>query len=137
MSFSAKRDRSGRFRLSRNLALDLFSEFQGTIDFLEYFWGASGAAHDHRSVAQDSSDGWLIDHDALDPGEEDFGGAAFRQAGLYNDSLIGDGHLGDIALQQTDAKEDCSDEEANESPQIDSAARRHALGSRWPRKRCD
>src|SRR5258708_25458094 len=115
MSFSAKRDRSGRFRLSRNLALDLFSEFQGTIDFLEYFGGASGAAHDHRSVAQDSSDGRLIDHDALDPGEEDFGGAAFREAGLYDDSLIGDGHFRDIAFQQTDTKAVPSDTQSHES----------------------
>src|SRR5882762_7312535 len=98
MAFSAKRDRSGRFRLSRNLALDLFSEFQRTIDLLEYFGGASGAAHDHRSVAQNSSHGRFIDHDALDAGEKDFGGSAFREASLYNDSLVGDGHLGDIAL---------------------------------------
>src|SRR5258707_14669302 len=99
MAFSAKRDRSGRFRLSRNLALDLFSEFQGTIDFLEYFGGASGAAHDHRSVAQNSSDGWLIHHDALYSGEEDFGGTAFREPGLYDDPVISDGHLGDISRQ--------------------------------------
>src|SRR5467141_2249825 len=137
MAFSAKRDRSGRFRLSRNLALDLFSEFQGTIDFLENFGRASGAAHDHRSVAQDSSDGWLIDHDALNPGEENFGRAAFCQAGLYNDSLVGDSHLGDIALQQTDAKEDCSDKQANESAYMVGAMRGHALSSFRPRKRSD
>jgi len=100
----------------------LFSEFQGTIDFSNTS-GASGAAHDHRSVAQDSSDGWLIDHYALDPGEEDFRGAAFREAGLYNNSLVGDGHLGDIALQQTDAKEDCSDKQANESAYMVGAMR--------------
>src|SRR5713226_2692359 len=133
----AKRNRSGSFRLPSNLTLDLLSEFQGVLDFFEYFGSASGAPHDHRSVAQDSSHGRLIDHDALDPREQDFIGAALREAGLYNDSLVGDGHFRDIALQQTDEKEDSSDEEANESPQINGAARGHTLGSRRLGERSD
>src|ERR1700756_3205971 len=95
--------RSVRFAFAGDLALDLFSEFQGMLDFFEYFGRTAGAAHDHSSVAQDSSHGRLIDHDALDPGEEDFGRPAFREAGFYNDSFVGDGHLRDTALQQTDA----------------------------------
>src|SRR5438552_16793386 len=95
------------------------------LDFLEYFGSASGTAHDYRSVAQDSSHGRLVDHDALDSGEEDFGGPSFREARLYDDSLVGDGHLRDTALQQTDAKECCSNEEANESRNVNSPVRRH------------
>src|SRR5207245_2367429 len=115
----------------------LFSELQGILDFLEHFGRAAGAAHNYCSVAQDSSHGRLIDRDALDSGEEDFRGAAFREAGLYDDSLVGDGHLRDTALQQTDAKERCSDEEANESPDIHGVARGRGFGSCRPGKRDD
>src|SRR4029077_5879296 len=43
----------------------------------------------------------------------------------------------DIALQEADAKEGGSDEEANESRNIHSAARGHGFGSRRPGKRRD
>src|SRR5438093_5132755 len=117
------------FAFTGNLALDLFSEFQRILDFLEHFGSATGPAHDYRSVAEDPSRGGLVDDDAFDSGEEDFGRTAFREAGLYDDSLVGDGHLRDIALQQADAKESGSHEKANESTQILGAARRHAFGS--------
>src|ERR1700756_4928141 len=89
--------RSVRFALASDLALDLFSEFQGMLDFFEYFRRTAGAAHDYRSVSQDSSHGRLVDDDAFDSGEEDFGGPAFRKAGFYDDSFVGDGHLRDAA----------------------------------------
>jgi hypothetical protein len=119
--------------------LDLFPEFEGMLDFFEYFGRAAGAAYDDRSIAQDSSDGGLIDDDAFDSGEEDFGSAAFREARFHNDSLVGDGHLRNTALQQTDAKERRSDEEANESRNVNSTVRRHSFGfgSGWPGKRRD
>src|SRR6266478_1366430 len=98
------------FAFAGDLALDLFSEFQGMLDFFKHFGSATSATHDYRSVAQDSSHGGLVDHDALDSGEEDFRGAAIHEAGFYDDSLVGDGHLRDTALQQTDAKEGRSDE---------------------------
>src|SRR5216684_477996 len=107
------------------------------LDFFKYFGGTTSAAHNHGSVAQDSSHCGLIDHDALDSGEEDFGGPAIREAGLYNDSLVGDGHLRDIALQQTNAKEGRSDEEANKNDPIHRAARGHSFGSCRPGKRGD
>jgi hypothetical protein len=120
---------SSRFRFSRYLALDLLSEFQGMLDFFEYFGGATGASHDHGSIAEDSSDGGLVNHDAFDSAEKDFDAAPIRDASFCDDPLIGDGHLGGITLQQTDAKEGSSDEEPNESPQIHNAARGHAFCS--------
>jgi len=51
--------------------------------------------------------------DALDSGEEDFSGPAFREAGFYNDSLVGDGHLRDTAFQQADSEENRPDYETN------------------------
>jgi hypothetical protein len=109
------------------------------LDFFEDFGRAAGAAHDDRSVAQDSSYGGLIDDDAFDSGEKDFGGAAFREARFHNDSLVGDGHLRNTTLQQADAKEGCPDEEANESRNINSTVRGHrfGFGSGWPGKRRD
>ena len=65
--------------LTGDLALDLFPELQGILDFLEHFGRAAGAAHDHRPIAQDSSHGGLVHHDTFDSGEEDFRGAAFRK----------------------------------------------------------
>src|SRR6266567_2702491 len=118
------------FAFAGDLALDLFPEFQGMLDFFEYFGGPASATHYHRSVTQHSSQGGLIDHDALDSGEEDFGGPAIHEAGLYNDPLVGDGHLRDIALQQANAKKGCSDEEANKNGPNHRAARGHAFGSR-------
>ena len=37
-----------RFAVAGDLALDLFSEFQGMLDFFENFGSAAGAAHDYR-----------------------------------------------------------------------------------------
>src|SRR6266851_4573634 len=128
---------SGWLRSSCYLALDLLPEFQRMLDFFEHFGCASCASHGHRSVAQNSSHGRFIDHDALDSGEEDFRGPAIREAGLYNDPLVGDGHLRDVALQQTNAKEGRSDEEANKNDPIHRTARGHSFGSCRPGKRGD
>jgi hypothetical protein len=131
--------RSTCLAVAGDLALHLFPEFQRMLDFFEYFGSAAGAAHDYRSVAQDSSYGGLIDYDALNPREEDFGGSPLSQAGLDDDSLVGDGHLRDIALEQTKTKESCSDEEADESRNVNNTVRRHrfGFGSDRPGERCD
>ena len=99
------------------------------LNFFEYFGGAAGATDDHSAVAEDSSHGGLINHDAFDSGEEDFVGPAIHEAGLYNDASVGDGHLRDIALEQTDAKKGCSDKEANKNDPKHRAARRRGFSS--------
>src|SRR6266436_7575322 len=97
------------------------------LDFFEYFGGPASATDDHGSVAEDSSHGRLVDHDALNSGEKDFVGPAIHEAGLYNDALVGDGHLRDIAFQQTDAKKSCSDKKANKDDPKHRAARRRGF----------
>ena len=117
------------FAFAGDLALDLFSELQGILDFLEHFGRATGAAHNYRSVSKDSSHGRLVDHDALDSGEEDFRGAAFHEAGLYDDPLVGDGHLRNATFQQADTKESCSDEETNKRPDVHGVTRGDSFSS--------
>lgn len=119
------------------MALDLLPEIQRVIDFFEYFGGTASASHDDRSVTQNPSHGGLIDHDALDSGEKDFDASPIRDASFCDDPLVGDGHLRGVAFQQTDTKEDGSDEEAKEGPKIHGSTRGHTLGSHGTGKGSD
>src|SRR5436309_2075992 len=120
----ARRNCSGGLWLPGDLALDLFSELQGMIDFFEQLGRASRAAHDHRSVAQDSPHSRLIDHYALDSGEKNFDAAAIRDAGFCDYPLVGDSHLRGITFQQTDREKNRSDYKTKERTKIQGAARR-------------
>ena len=94
-------------RFPGNLTLDLLSEFQGAGDLRKNFGCPTRTPNDHRSIAQESSQGRLLDRDALDSRQEKFDGAAIGEPGLDDDSLIGDGHFRGIAPHETNSKKDC------------------------------
>jgi len=134
---SHKRVRSAWFAVAGDLALDLFAKFQRMMDFLEDFRSAPGAADDHRAIAEDSAQSGLVNDDALDAREDDFEGAALGKARFYDDALVGDGHLGGVALEQANAKNSSADQEAEERAEIDRGARRQIFGGCAGRKQSD
>jgi hypothetical protein len=97
-----------------NLALDLFSEFERVRDFLKDFGSAAGAANYDRSEAEDSPQRRLFDSDAFNSRQEKFDGAAAREAGLDDYSLVGKHHYGGAALDEANSKKNRSDEERGE-----------------------
>src|SRR5260370_28253747 len=90
---SARRNRSGGFWLASDLALDLFSEFQGPGNLRKNFGRPPGAPHDHCSVTQEPSERGFLDRDAFDPCQEQLDGAATGYPRFYDDSFVGNGHL--------------------------------------------
>lgn len=126
---NTKRNPSGGFWLAGDLTLDLFTEFQGPGNLRKNLRRAASASHDDGTVAQEPTQSRLLDGDAFDPWQEQFDGAAIHDAGLYDDPLVGDGHLGGIALEQTHENKDGSEREAEEScPNHDAARGRNTGG---------
>src|SRR5258708_27559224 len=76
---SARRNRSGGFWFAGDLALDLFSEFQGPGNLRKNFGRPPGAPHDHCSVTQEPSERGFLDRDAFDSWQEQLDGAAIGE----------------------------------------------------------
>src|SRR5712664_4224056 len=103
---SQRRSRSGGFWFAGDLALDLFSEFQGASNLRKNFGRPARAPHNDGSVAQDSSERRLLDRDAFDSWQKKLDSAAIDDPRLYDDSLIGDGHLRGAAPHETNSEKD-------------------------------
>jgi hypothetical protein len=134
MVLGARRNCSGGLWLPGNLTLDLFAEFQGPGNLLKNFGSSAGAPHDDGSVAQQSSKRGFLDGDAFDSGQEQLDGAAIREAGLYDNSLIGDGHLRGIAPNKTDSEKGCGDYQtgcAHPSQHASERSLSAAYGTPW------
>jgi hypothetical protein len=98
---------SGGFWFARDLALDLFSEFQRPCNLPKNFGCPARASHNDSSVAQDPSHARLFHRDAFDPLQKKLDGAAIDDPRLYDDSLVGDGHLRGAALHETNSEKNC------------------------------
>jgi len=95
---------SGGFWFARDLALDLFSEFQRPCNLPKNFGCPARASHNDSSVAQDPSHARLFHRDAFDPLQKKLDGAAIDDPRLYDDSFVGDGHLRGAAPHETNSE---------------------------------
>ena len=92
------------FWFSSDLTLDVFPEYQWAGNLGKDFRCSASTAYDDRSIAQDPTHRWFFDDDAFDSLEKEFDGTAIGEAGLYDDSFVGNGHLGGVSAHHTDGK---------------------------------